>query len=140
MSANMEQLISECSPLLGKDSVVFQELLAYFGSEAKIAPDLHDLREFLVPRRLYKVVKIAESSFMKCAYALVDNYPECTRALGMLRYYKSPKAMLWQDVEKAENIISNSLTMDVYGWKPDSFTAFEKSGGDKFELTAILAF
>jgi hypothetical protein len=48
--------------------------------------------------------------------------------------------MIWQDVEKAENIISNSLTMDVYGWKPDSFTAFEKNGGDKFELTAILAF
>lgn len=140
MPASVEQLISECSPLLEKDSVVYQELLTYFNGDAKIAPDLHDLREFLVPHRLYKVVKIVETSFMKCAYALVDNYPECTRALGMLRYYRSPNAMIWQDVEKAENIISNSLTMDVYGWKPDSFTAFEKVGGDQFELTAILAF
>ena len=139
MPASVEQLISECSPLLEKDSVVFQELLTYFNGDAKIAPDLHDLREFLVPHRLYKVVKIVETSFMKCAYALVDNFPECLAARGMLRYYRVPGAMFWQDVEKAENIIANSLTMDVYGWNPDAFTGFEKSGSDKFELTAILS-
>ena len=76
---------------------------------------------------------------MKCAYALVDNFPECLAARGMLRYYRVPGAMFWQDVEKAENIIANSLTMDVYGWNPDAFTGFEKSGNDKFELTAILS-
>ncbi|MCK9182634.1 MAG: hypothetical protein M0P13_07125 [Fibrobacteraceae bacterium] len=116
------------------------ELMAFFGEGARIVPNLQDLREFLAPRRLYKVVKISESSFEKCAYALVDNFPECTRALGMLRYYRSPGEVYWEDIERAENIIAESLTMDVYGWEPDAFTLFETAEPGHYELVAILAF
>ena len=132
-------IIRDCAPALVDNLPVFQELMTFFGKEALIAPDLRDLRDFLESGRRVQVVKISETSLMKCAYALVDNFPECLAARGMLRYYRVPGAMFWQDVEKAENIIANSLTMDVYGWNPDAFTGFEKSGSDKFELTAILS-
>ena len=138
--ASVSEMIRKRSPFLQEESAVFQELLTFFGEKAQIAPDFHDLQEFLAPRRLYRVIKISGTSFMKCAYALVDNFPECTRALGMLRYYRSSGSIFWGDVEKAENIISNSLTMDVYGWAPDSLTVYEGEKDGKFELTAILAF
>lgn len=135
----IELVIRERSPFLKSDSAVFVELLKFFGSEARIATDLKDLKEFLSPRRLYKVVKIVENSWMKCAYSLVDNHPECLSSLGMLRYYSSPGKIFWQDVEKAENIVANALTGDSYGWTPDAFTVFENSASENFSLTAIVA-
>lgn len=137
--SNIEQIIRERSPLLKRDSEVFCELLNFFGSDAQIATDERDLREFLAPRRLYKVVRIVESSWMKCAYSLAERYPECLESLGMLRYYSSPGKTFWQDVEKSENILANSLTAGSYGWAPDAFTVFENPWIESFSLTAIVA-
>lgn len=136
---NIEQIIRERSPLLKSDSVVFCELVNFFGSDARIATDVRDLREFLSPKRLYKVVKVSENSWMKCAYSLIDRYPECLDALGMLRYYSSPGKIFWQDVEKSENIVANALTSASYGWAPDAFTVFGNSQDGNFALTAIVA-
>lgn len=137
--SNIEQVIRERSPLLKSDSVVFCELLNFFRSEARIATDERDLREFLSPKRLYKVVKVSESSWMKCAYSFIERYPECLEALGMLRYYSSHGKIFWQDVEKSENIVANALTATSYGWAPDAFTVFEDSQEEGFSLTAIVA-
>lgn len=135
-----EALIRARSPFLDRESAVFVELLRFFGKGAGIATDLKDLREFLAPKRLYKVVRVSGTSFMKCAYALVDDHPECLGALGMLRYYVSPGKIYWQDVEKAENVISDALVTDCYEWTPDAFTAFEDSSAEGFSLTAVVAF
>ncbi len=136
---NVEAIIRERSPFLQEDSVVFQELVHFFDEKSQVISSLQDLREFLLPRRLYKVIKVQGENLMRCAYALIDNHPECLNALGMLRYYRSPGKIPWQELEKAENVISNSLTMDLYGWAPDAFTAFENTGDERYELTAILA-
>lgn len=136
---NIEQIIRERSPFLKRDSVVFVELLNFFGSDARMTTDVRDLREFLSPKRLYKVVKVSENSWMKCAYSFIDRYPECLEALGMLRYYSSPGKFFWQDVEKSENIVANSLTFGSYGWAPDAFTVFENPQDENFSLTAIVA-
>jgi hypothetical protein len=119
---------------------VFQELLAFFAEGAKIAPDMHDLSSFLAPHRVYRVIRIREKSFKDCAYKLVDDFPEFTRACGMLRYYRSPGDVYWTEVEKAENILSDAMTMDVYGWTPDAFTLFEDALPGTYELVVILAF
>lgn len=136
---NVEQIIRERSPLLKCDSAVFCELVNFFRGDARIATDVRDLREFLSPRRLYKVVRTIENSWMKCAYSFIDRYPECLDALGMLRYYSSPGKIFWQDVEKSENIVANALTAGSYGWAPDAFTVFENSRDENFSLTAIVA-
>lgn len=136
---NIEQIIRERSPLLKSDSVVFCELLNFFRDDARIATDVRDLREFLSPRRLYKVVRIVENSWMKCAYSFIDRYPECLDSLGMLRYYSSPGKIFWQDVEKSENIVANALTAGSYGWAPDAFTVFENPRAENFSLTVIAA-
>ncbi len=137
--ANIEQVIRERSPLLKSDSAVFCELTNFFRDDARIATDERDLREFLLPKRLYKVVKVSENSWMKCAYSFIDRYPECLESLGMLRYYSSSGKIFWQDVEKSENIVANALTATSYGWAPDAFTVFENPQGEKFSLTAIVA-
>ena len=136
---NIEQIIRERSPLLKSDSAVFCELVNFFRDDARIATDVRDLREFLSPRRLYKVVKVSENSWMKCAYSLIDRYPECLDAFGMLRYYSSPGKIFWQDVEKSENIVANALTASSYGWAPDAFTVFENPRDENFSLTVIAA-
>ncbi len=135
----VEAVIRERSPFLKRDSAVFLELLTFFGESSKVVSNLQDLRDFLLPKRLYKVVRVRSDSLVKCAYALVDDHPEVTGALGMLRYYKSPGEMPWVDLERAENVLSDALMMDVYAWKPDAFRAFENAGVESYELTAILA-
>lgn len=135
-----EELIRARSPFLDRESAVFVELLRFFGSEARIATNLCDLREFLAPKRLYKVVRVSATSFMKCAYALVDDHPECLGALGMLRYYVSPGKIYWQDIEKAENVLSDAFVTDAYDWTPDAFTVFEDPNVQDFSMTAIVAF
>lgn len=136
---NIEQIIRERSPFLKRDSVVFVELLNFFGNDARMTTDVRDLREFLSPKRLYKVVRVSESSWMKCAYSFIDRYPECLESIGMLRYYSSPGKIFWQDVEKSENIVANALTAGSYGWSPDAFTVFENPQNENFSLTAIVA-
>lgn len=137
---SIESAIRERSPLLKEDSAVFRALSRFFGEGAKIATDRRDLRDFLAPHRLYKVVKISENSWMKCAYALIERFPECLSALGMLRYYTSAsEKVFWQDVEKAENIIAKALTPDSYGWEPDAFTVFADEENENFSLTVIVA-
>ncbi len=140
MTEAIKVIIRNRSPLLSENSEVFQEILSFFGEGAKIIPDILDLNSFLAPHRLYRVIRIKEKSFKDCAYKLVDDFPEFTHACGMLRYYKSPGEVYWSEVEKAENILSDAMTMDVYGWTPDAFTLFENADPGAYELVAILAF
>jgi hypothetical protein len=83
------------------------------------------------------VIQVTAPSLRGCALALIDDYPECTAARGMLRYYETPAEMPWTDCEAAEIVLGDALTLDVYDWKPDAFTLFSSS--DKTcALTAIL--
>ena len=103
MSEEIKTLIKKLSPLLEEDSDVFRELETFFSKDAKIEMHHGDLSKFLKDNRTYQVVRVNGKSYKDCVYALVDNYPEITEAIGMLRYYKATAgAIRWEEVEAAE--------------------------------------
>lgn len=146
MLANVAEQIKKLSPLMDETSEIFRELSIFFGGSAKIDVHQSDLAKFLGRKRLYRVIRLQGESYKDCVYQLVDDHPESMEALGMLRYYKAPAGRIkWEEIEKAETAIGNELTVNAYGWTPDSWTVFEKDAeqtGDanSHELVAILAF
>ena len=146
MIENVHHLIKKLSPLMEEESEIFRELALFFGHGAKIETDREDLSKFLGRKRLYRIIRLAGASYKDCAYQLIDNYPEALESLGMLRYYKSPTSKIeWEEIEKAEIAIGGELTMNVYGWQPDAWTAFENSAPvtdaqNPYEMVALIAF
>ena len=139
MSEEIKTLIKKLSPLLEEDSDVFRELETFFSKDAKIEMHHGDLSKFLKDNRTYQVVRVNGKSYKDCVYALVDNYPEITEAIGMLRYYKATAgAIRWEEVEAAEIAMGNELTTNAYGWAPDAWTIFE-SDSENYGLVAIVA-
>lgn len=154
MAENITALIKKLSPFLEEDSEVFRELAVFFGEGAKIPTDIGDLSRFLGRRRLYRVIRFTGKSYKDCVYQLVDDHPESMESLGMLRYYISPNAKIkWEEIENAEIALGKELTMNVYGWMPDAWTAFEGGSSEMpacetpasempadHQMVAILAF
>ena len=146
MAEEINNLIKKISPFLEEKTEVFRELSVFFGEGATPETNRKDLLAFLGRKRLFRVIRIAGSSFKDCVYQLVDNYPESMETLGMLRYYKSPSAQIpWEEIEKAEIALGNELTANAYGWTPDAWTAFPNrdpivDNDNPYGLVAILAF
>ena len=157
VTESIESLIQKFSPLMEKDSEIFRELAFFFGDNAKVQTHRDDLSKFLGRKRLYQVLRFTGKSYKDCVYQLVDDHPESMEALGMLRYYTSPKKKIdweqiehaaagrvqWEDVEAAEIAMGKELTTNAYGWMPDAWTAFEGSADESentHRLVAILAF
>ena len=140
----IESLIKKLSPLMEEESEIFRELAVFFGRASKIQTDRSELSKFLGRKRLYQVLRFTGKSFKDCVYQLVDDHPESMEALGMLRYYTSPKKKIdWEQIEHAEIALGKELTTNAYGWMPDAWTAFEGESdeeGNPHELVAILAF
>lgn len=143
MVKDVQTLIKKLSPVMDENSEVFQELCKFFGEKAKIETNKNDLLNFLGCNRLYQVIRLQGESYKDCVYQLVDDFPEAMESLGMLRYYTSPaKFIKWEEIEKAEIALGQELTMAVYAWSPDAWTAFDNENptdGSKYELVAIIA-
>lgn len=133
-------LIQKYMPMLNTESLVYQEILNFFGDNSLIEPNIDDLESFLLPRRLFNIIKIQAKTAEACVQELHQKHPCFTEAAGMLRYYTTAEDANWADIEKAENAIGKSLAMDIYDWKPDVFTVFKKEGVEGCELVIILAF
>ncbi|WP_290746570.1 hypothetical protein [Fibrobacter sp. UBA4309] len=146
MAEEINNLIKKISPFLEEKTEVFRELSVFFGEGTTPETNRRDLLAFLGRKRLFRVIRIAGTSFKDCVYQLVDNYPESLETLGMLRYYKSPGAQIpWEEIEKAEIALGNELTANAYGWTPDAWTAFPNrdpvvDNDNPYGLVAILAF
>ena len=127
-------------PMLNAESLVYQEILSFYGDDSLIEPNIDELESFLSPRRLFNIIRIQGESAEKCVQELHQKHPCFTEAAGMLRYYTTAENANWADIEKAENAMGKSLAMDIYDWKPDVFTVFKKKGFVGCELVVILAF
>lgn len=133
-------IIQKSMPTLSSDSSVYQEILKCFAEKALISQTSKDLVSFLAPRRLFNVIKIKSPTAEGCVQELIQKYPLFSEALGMLRYYNTPKFVNWSDIEKAETAIGKVLAMDIYNWNPDMFTVFENETYTEYELVMIIAF
>ena len=150
MPEDITSQIKRLAPLLEEDSDVFRELETFFSENAKINMHRDDLSNFLQDNRTYQVIRVSGNSYKDCVYELIDNYPEMMDSIGMLRYYKAPAGNIkWEDVEAAEIVMGNELTMNAYGWSPDAWTIFENNSLDEasapenkkgdYSLVAIVA-
>ena len=150
MPEDITSQIKRLAPLLEEDSDVFRELETFFSENAKINMHRDDLSNFLQDNRTYQVIRVSGNSYKDCVYELIDNHPETMDSIGMLRYYKAPAGNIkWEDVEAAEIVMGNELTMNAYGWSPDAWTIFENNSLDEasapedkkgdYSLVAIVA-
>jgi len=138
--AQAERIIAQKLPGLQSNQPVYDALLRFFGDGALIATDLSDLDSFLRPDSLYRAIRVQGNTLQACALALLDNYPECTSARGMLRCYEVGPDFWWGECEVAETELGNALTLDIYDWSPDSFTLFNDAPKGTRALIVILAF
>jgi len=120
-----QELVAKNHPALAENRPVYEAILQFYSDNALIETGICDLKE-LLKSKIIEVRKTSAKTFKECVYSLLYEFPELTSARGMLRYYEAGKNFDWQECEKAEIAFGEALTQDIYGWKPDCWTLFEK--------------
>ncbi|MDR2581585.1 MAG: hypothetical protein LBC85_11420 [Fibromonadaceae bacterium] len=130
------QDLIELRPELMEERPIYESILQFYSDTALIETQIADLKALLSHKKI-ELYKVKAKSFKECIYNLLDEHPEVTASKGMLRFYEVAN-LDWVECEKAEIIFGDALTLDVYDWKPDAWTVFEKESGE-IELTVVAA-
>ena len=72
MTGDIREHIKKLSPLMAEDSEIFRELSTFFGDGAKIETNRSDLSKFLGRKRLYRIIRIAGTSYIDGAWNQED--------------------------------------------------------------------
>ena len=133
-----QDLIANKRSELAENRNVYEAILQFYSPGALIETDIADLKEILKHKKI-SIYKTEAPTFKECVYNLIDENPEISSAKGMLRYYEACDSFDWTEVEKAEIIIGDILSKDIYGWEPDFWTLFKNQTENICKLTLVVA-
>ncbi|MDR0515911.1 MAG: hypothetical protein LBH25_02590 [Fibromonadaceae bacterium] len=136
--AQAQGIIARTRPDIAENRTVYEAILGFYSDSALMETHISDLN-YLLKNKVIKAYKANAVNFKDCALNLLESHPELVTAKGMLRFYEATPNFDWQECETAEIALGNALTMDSYGWQPDSWTVF-KAQEAMPRLTVVAAF